>query len=745
MTVQKPKTSSGMSTVDGSICQRSPKRARATNQDDEVSAWNNAGISQMKNGFDAEAETCFSFALYAVECSLVSNSSKVIGTQFADYIAVSSHTVSSFALHHKQIVESDCLLVTGSRTKVMKSEEASKSTYIFQRNEYDEGIDMFTKPFDIPSNSCDPIKASTLYFNLGQCRANREQYELAKRAFEVAANCLNEKKRLGTKSSDVEEFCAKLLVQIHHNIGNCYYRLGKNDVALKYYQESVRLAENVGTSSQLFYQAASQNALGVALFHSIECPNRSGCMGLFQSALETFRSVFGSQSTQVATLCNNIGRVHYVKADYQEALASYKVALDIRRDCLEANSIDLAATICNAGQAYHQLKEYEQALKQYNEFISLSKSLFGPVIDHRDVAITCRCIGEVHHEQGNTSEAVKYYGEALAIGRRAVGYSHPEVSVTLNKLGNLYFESEQYDAALKYYNECVAIEKDVLDSNHPSRVFTLSNIAQIYRRQQNFSMALLTYGEIHGIQLRTYGPKSYEVANTLSNMAFMQFYLLEYKSSYDLYSRTLSIQREGGVDNDNAKSEIAATLSSLGLVSFSMGSFSQALQCFTESLRLRHESSVTEMKDMAILWYNIATVYLEQGDDDKAIQYYSEALSVERHFIDINPQEVIMTLQHIGIVHQRRGDYDDTLLCLREALELQMRCCEKRSVAAARLHNLIGNIHLQKGSISEMMESYSDALRIYRESPDQTDATLVVAGHSIYGFSKIYPPSAPVA
>jgi hypothetical protein len=35
-------------------------------------------------------------------------------------------------------------------------------------------------------------------------------------------------------------------------------------------------------------------------------------------------------------------------------------------------------------------------------------------------------------------------------------------------------------------------------------------------------------------------------------------------------------------------------------------------------------------RDVAILWYSIATLYLESGDDDRAINCYKETLRVER-------------------------------------------------------------------------------------------------------------------
>ena len=108
--------------------------------------------------------------------------------------------------------------------------------------------------------------------------------------------------------------------------------------------------------------------------------------------------------------------------------------------------------------------------------------------------------------------------------------------------------------------------------------------------------------------------------------------------------------------------------------------------------------------------------------------------------------KVITTLQHIGLVYQRRSDLEEALQYFTEALDLQINKCTPNSVAAARLYNLIGNIHLQQGNTAAMMDCYSTAVRIYNQhQPNRPDSTLIVAGHNLYGFSKIHPPGAPVA
>jgi tetratricopeptide (TPR) repeat protein len=736
------------SSVDG-LSDDTNKRVRESCASVEAIQLNANGIANLQRGQDMEAENCFSLALYLLERQQSKGQKR---DNDEENVEVETLSQASSALVMQLECSSSSLdynSATDGKSDVLSaSPSKQRCSYIYQRHGYDEGMDVYRDALILSDGLDESIRSATLHYNVGQTKMRRGKYEAARQSFQLAYDHLIDVHPLQEQESNRIVFTrSELIIQIHHNIGSCLYRGGMIESALQSFQKSLDEAQRVPDASYSAKAIAyAQNAYGVALFHAESCQGKSECMELFTKILPVYKILFGANSKEVATVYNNIGRVYYVQSLLEDALVAYKEALNIRRTVLGPKSIDLAATICNTGQAYHQLAKYETALEYYTEFIQLAKERFGKN-HHRDVAITLRFIAEVYHEQNLFQDAKKLYENALEVGRNAVGNIHPEVAATLNKLGNLHFEQNEFDIALKYYQEGYAIEQQVLDAFHPHRITTLSNIAQIYRRQGNYSTALLTYVEIHRLQVKVYGSNTIEVANTLSNMGFMQFHLHAYKSSFDLYQETLRIQHHNYASSENTANynEIAATLSSMGLVSFNMGSFRIALDCFHESLRIRQKILETDNKDLAILWYNIATIYLEQGDDDDAIRFYKEALRVERKALGENPHDVIMTLQHIGLVYQRRGDLDEALKYFNEALSLQVEKCEDDSIPAARLLNLVGNINLQQGDTEKMMECYTMASRIYNKYQGQPDSMLVIAGHSFYGLSKLHPPCAPVA
>jgi tetratricopeptide (TPR) repeat protein len=79
-------------------------------------------------------------------------------------------------------------------------------------------------------------------------------------------------------------------------------------------------------------------------------------------ALAIRQAILGDEHRDVATTLNNIGRVHYMKGEYDKALTLYNEALAIRRKLLGHDHLDVAATVYNAGQTHHQRGELSYAL-----------------------------------------------------------------------------------------------------------------------------------------------------------------------------------------------------------------------------------------------------------------------------------------------------------------------------------------------------------------------------------------------
>ena len=683
------------------------------------------------------------------------------------------------------------------------SSEQNTNMYIYQREEYDEGLDNFNDVLSVDESMPLSELTATILYNLGQAVSallKEAKCELKERMYLLARKCYQQTwavllhPRLSPCQIPRKHFtatrkvCHRKKVSVAatlHNLARLEYKRGHIIEAVKYAHHSldhVRLHRINRNPESLVEASVVLNTVGVLTFHlptqydnggsAIKKCNGKGedatklrrdenmrramlyyteALGYRQAAAGSMNSVDDSHSTAIATILNNMGRVHYLLGDNNAALATYHAALDIRRRVLGSNHLDVAATVYNAGQSYHQKGEVATAMVLYQEFLVIAKKNLGEY--HRDVAIMTKCIAQVHHERGEVELAKVQYEKALLIGRAALGPHHPEVASVLNKLGNLLYETGDMVEALRVYEEGLEVERIVFDPSHPNIVVTLTNIGQIYKIRGDRTASLKVYREALAIQRRTLGVSHPQTASTLSSIALLYFQSKAYSKALNVYQETLRIRRDAYGDDHL---DVAATLNSVGLVLFKMEYHQMAIQSFQHCQAIRRKLLGDFHRDVAVILYNIATVNLELGNEDEAVHYYQQTLHVERQALGDGHQDVLITMQHIASVHQQRGELEEALMYLKKSLDLQLedyrqqqqqqqkKPCNDTSINLARTLNQVGNLHLQKGDTKLMMDAYVQATRVLRQI-GETEIELSVRGFDFYMLSKIHPACARAA
>lgn len=673
---------------------------------------NQRGISEIQRGRDVDAEFFFQRALQ-LACNIEESSPK------RTELPVTEHHGQS---ETRSICESPC-------------------TDYHRQDQFDEGMYAYRDAMPLLDAFGESIQSAILFYNIGQTHVRRGKYVGAKSWFERALVQL--------ELVTVEVHSASTAFRVHHNIGHCCYRLGQDEEAMRAYQKALNLAGEATLNPQ--DAAATNNCIAILHFHAdLGESNDTALLALFHRCLIVSEEVYGKDSKEVATVLNNTGRLHHRMADYNSALIVYGRALVIRRRALGSESLDVAATVCNAAQTFHQCGELDNAKKYYMQYLNIAGSLFGAsprgIASRRHIANVSNRIADIFHEQGELSTAKLWYARALNAVKVAHGESHPDVASILNKIGNLHFELQEFDQSLVYYMRGlqIGVSTGSLRWNHPHITVALMNIAQIHRKRGCFAEALLCYSQMHSIHLEIYGPNSLEVAATISSMGHLQYQLKNHEGAFEWYQHALQIQRKHCGEGGRGNAGVASTLISIGLVLFSKGILELAKACFTESMVIRRTLFGPDHRDIAILWYNLATICLQEGDEESAILLYKETLRIERRSFTENHRDVVLTLQHLAIVYQRQGELDLALECFGEALAYEREKRNQNYLSVGKLLNLIGNIHLQMGRAGPMMSSYTEASRIIIERCDLNEI-VVISGFNSYLLSRLHPPCAPVA
>lgn len=455
------------------------------------------------------------------------------------------------------------------------------------------------------------------------------------------------------------------------------------------------------------------------------------------------------------SLCrlNNIGRVYFDGQDYRNAKLFYREALEIRRKVLGSHHLDVSATAFNAGQACHMTGELDEALSLYQEYMDITTRTIGT---HHQGAITAlKHMGQLFHEKNRAKEARAHYQQALGACRQVFGPVSREAASICNLLGNLSYENEDFDEAVEVYGEGLAMERTVMPDNCENILVTLSNIAQALSQKGDYQSALVKYNEVYLLQCLRPGGDTSKIIETLSIIGQISTLLGKYVEAEEAFMKVIAMSSEG---QDNA-----TALNYLGLLYFKQGLLDAAMKKFQESLSIR-SCAPRAGSDVAVLFYNIASIYLHKGDNEGALRHYRHALDVERQNLGPVHPDVAITLKLIGKVHDRCGQYEEAIEHYSQAFEIYLRCHEldaplstvpssggkfrdarehKRN--AAKVLALVASVRLRQGLAGEMTEALSRAHRLFREMGLPIEELEMDKGFELYELSLLHPPAAAAA
>ena len=234
-----------------------------------------------------------------------------------------------------------------------------------------------------------------------------------------------------------------------NNVGVVYKNAGEYDKAIEYYQQNLRIQEQLG----ILRQMANSRA--------------------------------------------NIGNVYFFFGlDYDKALEYYNAALELfRQDSESYKDYDedeynegregMANIYLNIGMVY---KEQEN-LGLANDNFRRALRIYTELDNKRGIANTQSQIGLVYLEGGSYEEALNAAMNALKVNRE-IG-RRKETADALGHVGDIYYEWGRHQEALNYYNQSLEMVKEL---NLKKEVYDkYKKISDTYAAMGNYRLALENY------------------------------------------------------------------------------------------------------------------------------------------------------------------------------------------------------------------------------------------------------------
>ena len=422
----------------------------------------------------------------------------------------SSHS-NSHAFNPKTLLEIEFCATNGKPP-------LEKRGFFFSREiEPDEGLYSYTKTLAIalreaPSDNQRQEDTTlngiifhgfeaVLCFNLGVCYLLSDQDQEATLYFSRTEALLETQGSIYNSSSEIlvqgvsnnEDTVTPFRldnIAVLHNIGLINFRAGRYEKSLQCYIEAV--AKSIAKyEAEDISVALALNTIGVILSRTAQGPSSSfdstestyeDAIAALNRSLNIRINILGEDAgsdKDTGTVLNNIGRIHFLLNDVEEALKYHDEAHTVRKLALGEDHVDTGVAAFNIGQCYQALKKPYDAFNHYSIFVkSIFKSINLQSLNENTVR-AFEHIAMCFHEDKYPDYAIPFYELALQSAKRIFGENDAYVAQILNRRGNLFCELCAWEDSLESYKAGLEIECAVYSCNHPNIATTEENIARV--------------------------------------------------------------------------------------------------------------------------------------------------------------------------------------------------------------------------------------------------------------------------
>ena len=143
-----------------------------------------------------------------------------------------------------------------------------------------------------------------------------------------------------------------------------------------------------------------------------------------------------------------LARLHLDRGDYARPEQLYREADPIARHAWGAESSEYASLMNDIGRYYHLRIRFGEAERFYRLGFGIRVRLLGR--EHRDVAASVNNLGVLYENQVLYAKAESYYRTALAIREESLGPQHPDTILTLEHFARLLHKLSRQDEAAAY-------------------------------------------------------------------------------------------------------------------------------------------------------------------------------------------------------------------------------------------------------------------------------------------------------
>lgn len=455
----------------------------------------------------------------------------------------------------------------------------------------------------------------------------------------------------------------------------------------RYLNELDRARQCLDTATALY--AAPSRSRGFA--HTL---NEIGHIHLVHSQYDDALSVFSQarqiyatidDQTEMSTTLGNIAEVYRIKADYSQALSYSQQALAVAETMGYKQAIVKISIVL--GTIQMEQGDSELAHTTYQNALQLAQTIgYMQGIIHGHI-----CLGTIYLNLSKLDEADEWFRTAHLQAEEA-GLQNL-VAMVLAKQGIIYAHRGEHEAAIATYQQAAQLWR--LLNNQTEFSLNLSNLGNIYMRLGDYDRAL-NYFERALTAVQSVGARQV-AANVMLRLGNIYKRIGNYERAVTYFEQSLEISQAL-----QHKLGMASSLGWLGLMHFEMGHYEAAQARYEQAAVLTEETG--NYINVAIWLMNRAEVAMYLGQRESAEQLVQQGVELCRTLG--NTRFLPGVLIHQAEIFFAHEKYEQSRLVLTEALSLSESVGDQQMKFDGRLlqARLLAQFGKQQAAIDHLQE-----------------------------------------
>jgi serine/threonine protein kinase/tetratricopeptide (TPR) repeat protein len=318
-------------------------------------------------------------------------------------------------------------------------------------------------------------------------------------------------------------------------------------------------------------------------------------------------------------------------------------------------------------------------------------------------------LGKSYSYLGLPAQAIRQYGQALAVRREILGPEHPETLAVMDDLAGAYREAGRLELALPLYQKNLAHIRDRLGPAHRETLRSMDNLAALYRDLGRYADAIALHRVCSQTCEQVLGPTDPDTLDSINGLATAYLSAGRLGESIQLHEEVLERRRQSlGPDHlDTLISEF-----NLALAYREDGRLDDALPLCEQAAK-RLASKLGADHPYALRFRaGLGEAYQEAGRLTEALSLLEEVLRTSEAQSELGPDhpDTLTSMAALADAYRASGRFDKASSLFQEAVKRQRATIGPDNPSTLESMAAFARTHFEAGSLKESLSLYEETL-----------------------------------